>query len=47
MKQKNREDLSRAAGILDGLSFTVINKGGEHDALVVALKIIDEVLNAE
>lgn len=47
MKQKSREALSRAAGILDGLSFSVINKGGEHDAIVAAIKIINDVLNAE
>lgn len=46
MKQKNREALERAAGILDGLSFS-IEKGGWHDALVVALDIIDAVLSDE
>ena len=46
MKQKSREALARAAGILDGLSFSII-KGGGRDALLVALKIIDDVLNAE
>lgn len=46
MKQKRREDLARAAGILTGLSFSII-KGGGYEALAVALKIINDVLNAE
>lgn len=47
MKQKSREALARAAGILDGISRLSIANGGGLEALVVALKIIDEVLNAE
>ena len=44
MKQKNRESLERAAGILDGLSL-VIKDGSE--ALVFALNIINAVLKDE
>lgn len=46
MKQKNREALERAAGILDGLSL-VIKLDGGCEALVVALDIIDAVLSDE
>lgn len=46
MKQKSREALARAAGILTGLSFSII-KGGGYDALAVAIKTINDVLNAE
>ena len=44
MKQKSREALARAAGILDGIRRLTISDGGGRDALVVALKIIDDVL---
>jgi hypothetical protein len=46
MKQKSREALARAAGILTGLSFSII-KGGGDEALAMALKIINDVLSAE
>lgn len=46
MKQKSREALARAAGILTGLSFSII-KGGGKDEFAVAIKIINDVLNDE
>jgi hypothetical protein len=46
MKQKSREALARSAGILTGLSFSII-KGGGYEALAMAIKIINDVLSAE
>ena len=46
MKQKSREALARAAGILDGISFVNV-KDGWRDALVFALNIINAVLKDE
>lgn len=42
---KNRENLQRAAGIVAGVSF-VLDKW-EQEALVVALELIDKVLESE
>lgn len=46
MKKKSREALARAEGILVGLSFSII-KGGGYDALALAIKTINDVLNYE
>ena len=46
MKQKSREALARAACILTGLSFSIINGAG-YEALEVALNIINAVLKDE
>lgn len=45
MKDKNREELQRAVGIVEGVSFCVSKEG--QDALCTAIEIIDEVLRDE
>lgn len=45
MTQENREILQRAAGIVEGVSF-VLGKA-EQEALVIALELIDKVLESE
>ena len=45
MKLENREEMQRAIGIVEGVSFGV--KGAAQDALTVAVEILDEVLKNE
>lgn len=45
MTQENRESLQRAAGIVDAVSF-ILGKA-EQEALVIALELIDKVLESE
>ena len=45
MKRKNIENMERALGILDGLSFVVPSQ--TSDALVCALEMLNEILEDE
>lgn len=45
MTQKNRENMQRALGIIEGVSWTL--KTIQSDALREAVDILDEVLESE
>ena len=45
MKDKNREALERASGIIEGVSYFVSEKG--QDALCTVIEVIDNVLKDE
>ena len=45
MKIENREEMQRAIGIVEGVSFGV--KGAAQDALALAIEILDKVLENE
>lgn len=45
MKQRNREELQRAIGIIEGVSYSIV--GGGQDALSFALEMLDAILRDE
>ncbi len=45
MTQKNRENMQRAIGIIEGISWAM--EQNAQDALCVAVEILDEVMKSE